>query len=58
LTFDEVTQEIVSEQVSLIFGENFVILIQEKAGDIFDPTYRGKSWMCYNKPVFGYSQEG
>ena len=37
LMFDELKQELVFEQVSLIFGKNFVISIQEKEGDIFGP---------------------
>lgn len=36
LTFDEVKKEIISEQVSLVFGNNFVISFQEKVGDVFD----------------------
>ncbi|MFH1798475.1 MAG: magnesium/cobalt transporter CorA [Candidatus Omnitrophota bacterium] len=37
LMFDEAKKEIISEQVSLIFGSNFVISIQEKEGDVFNP---------------------
>ncbi|MFH1458784.1 MAG: magnesium/cobalt transporter CorA [Candidatus Omnitrophota bacterium] len=37
LMFDEVKKEIISEQVSLIFGDNFVISFQEREGDVFDP---------------------
>jgi len=35
---DEKTQEIHSEQVSLILGNNFVISFQEAIGDVFDPV--------------------
>ena len=35
--FDEEKKDITSEQVSLIFGNNFVISIQEKEGDVFNP---------------------
>lgn len=37
LYYDEKTNEITSEQISIIFGHNFVISFQEKEGDIFDP---------------------
>ena len=36
LFIDEKTNEIHSEQVSLIFGDNFVISFQESIGDVFD----------------------
>ncbi len=35
--YDEERKEMISEQVSLILGPNFVISFQEKKGDIFDP---------------------
>jgi len=35
--FSEKTNEIIDEQISLILGTNFVISIQEKEGDVFDP---------------------
>jgi len=35
--FDEQKKEITSEQVSLVCGSNFVISIQEKEGDVFNP---------------------
>ncbi|MCF7908596.1 MAG: magnesium/cobalt transporter CorA [Candidatus Omnitrophica bacterium] len=35
--FKEKSKEVVSEQVSLIFGNNFVISLQEKEGDVFNP---------------------
>lgn len=35
-TWDEKSREIYSEQVSLIFGENFVITFQERGGDVFE----------------------
>jgi len=38
LTFDEKEFKIVSEQISLILGKNFVISFQEKTGDILDPV--------------------
>lgn len=37
LNYNEKSQEVEAEQVSLILGENFVITIQEKSGDVFDP---------------------
>jgi magnesium transporter len=38
LDFDPVTLEIVSEQVSIVFGSNFVISLQEgREGDLFEP---------------------
>ena len=36
LYYDDKTNEIQSEQVSLILGSNFVISLQEKVGDVFD----------------------
>lgn len=36
LTYDEKTEQIESEQVSIILGRNFVITFQEKEGDVFD----------------------
>ncbi|MFH1061937.1 MAG: magnesium/cobalt transporter CorA [Candidatus Omnitrophota bacterium] len=36
IMFDEKAKEVVSEQVSIIFGENFVISFQETQGDVFD----------------------
>ena len=37
LDYDNKKGEIEAEQVSLVFGSNFVISFQERAGDIFDP---------------------
>ncbi|MDH5661815.1 MAG: magnesium/cobalt transporter CorA [Elusimicrobiota bacterium] len=37
LYYDEKEKEIISEQVSLIIGSNFVISFQEKEGDVFNP---------------------
>jgi magnesium transporter len=37
LMFDEINKEIVSEQVSIILGDNFVLSFQEKEGDVFNP---------------------
>ncbi|MFC1804808.1 magnesium/cobalt transporter CorA [Candidatus Omnitrophota bacterium] len=37
LYFDEKDKEIKAEQVSLLFGNNFVISFQEKEGDVFNP---------------------
>ncbi|MBN1804420.1 MAG: magnesium/cobalt transporter CorA [Sedimentisphaerales bacterium] len=37
LSFDEETQAIESEQISLVLGDNFVISFQERIGDVFDP---------------------
>ncbi len=38
LSFDETKNIIRIEQVSLILGGNFVILFQEREGDVFDPV--------------------
>ncbi|MDP8267016.1 MAG: magnesium/cobalt transporter CorA [Candidatus Aceula meridiana] len=35
--FNEKVNEIIDEQISLVLGSNFVISIQEKEGDVFDP---------------------
>ena len=37
LYYDDKTNEINSEQVSIIFGKNYVISFQEKEGDVFNP---------------------
>lgn len=37
IMFDENRNDISSEQVSILFGENFVISLQEKEGDVFEP---------------------
>jgi len=37
LYYDKEKNELEAEQVSLIFGENFVISFQERVGDIFEP---------------------
>jgi magnesium transporter len=36
LTYDEINNEILSEQVSLVIGQNFLFSFQEKEGDVFD----------------------
>ncbi|MFC1607233.1 magnesium/cobalt transporter CorA [Candidatus Latescibacterota bacterium] len=38
LSFDTQENVIHSEQVSLVFGNNYVISFQEKEGDVFDPV--------------------
>lgn len=38
LMFCDVKKEIIAEQVSLIFGSNFVISFQETEGDVFNPV--------------------
>jgi magnesium transporter len=38
LRVDPATDQIESEQVSLILGRNFVMSFQERAGDVFDPV--------------------
>jgi len=38
LTYDEDTNEVLAEQVSLILGPNFVISFQENEGDVFNPV--------------------
>jgi magnesium transporter len=37
LYYDQAKNELDSEQISLIFGQNFVISFQERVGDFFDP---------------------
>ena len=37
LQYDDTKQEILTEQVSVLLGQNFVISFQEKPGDVFDP---------------------
>jgi len=34
--FSKETQEVVVEQVSLLIGDNYIISLQEKEGDVFD----------------------
>lgn len=36
LSYDEIEDEITSEQVSLILGKNYLVSLQESEGDIFD----------------------
>lgn len=38
LTFDDGKNEVTGEQVSIVFGKNFVISLQEKEGDVFGPV--------------------
>ena len=38
LTYNQENHVVKSEQVSIILGKNFVITIQERKGDIFDPV--------------------
>jgi magnesium transporter len=38
LQFDKDDTEIVSEQVSIIFGKNYVLTFQEREGDVFQPV--------------------
>jgi len=38
LHFNETENQVASEQVSLIFGKNFLISFQETIGDVFDPV--------------------
>lgn len=35
--FDQSREEITAEQISIVFGENFVLSFQESSGDVFDP---------------------
>jgi magnesium transporter len=37
LSFDEESQSVTAEQVSLILGPNYVISFQERIGDVFEP---------------------
>jgi magnesium transporter len=37
LQYDDENQEIITEQISVLLGPNFVISFQEKPGDVFDP---------------------
>lgn len=36
--YDETDSEIITEQVSIVFGNNYVISFQERPGDVFDPV--------------------
>ncbi|HSG28727.1 MAG TPA: CorA family divalent cation transporter, partial [Candidatus Krumholzibacterium sp.] len=59
LSYDEEKNEVLSEQVSLILGHNYVISFQERPGDVFEPVrdrLRGKKgkiarmgadYLCY-----------
>jgi magnesium transporter len=38
LSYDEANNELLSEQVSLILGSNFIISFQEREGDVFNPV--------------------
>jgi magnesium transporter len=38
LSYDDANNELLSEQVSLILGSNFVISFQEREGDVFNPV--------------------
>ncbi|MFO8078617.1 MAG: magnesium/cobalt transporter CorA [Thermoplasmatota archaeon] len=38
LSIDEKTKQLSSEQISIILGQNIVISLQEKPGDVFDPV--------------------
>lgn len=38
MRIDEKTDNVISEQLSLLLGSNFVITFQEKTGDVFDPV--------------------
>ena len=37
LSYDDKNGDILSEQVSIVVGKNFVISLQEREGDVFDP---------------------
>ncbi len=41
LSYDDRTQEIKDEQLSLILGSNFILTLQEQSGDVFNPV-RGR----------------
>jgi magnesium transporter len=38
LSYDDESNELHSEQISLLFGKNYVISFQEQEGDVFDPV--------------------
>jgi magnesium transporter len=38
LSFDEETESIIAEQVSLIVGERYLFTFQERVGDVFEPV--------------------
>ncbi len=38
LNYDETKDEIISEQLSLVIGENFLLTFQERVGDYFEPV--------------------
>ncbi len=37
-SYDPEKRQVISEQVSVLFGKNYVVTFQEKEGDIFDPV--------------------
>lgn len=37
ITLDEGREEIIIDQVSIIFGSNYILSFQERVGDVFDP---------------------
>ncbi|MDQ3192272.1 MAG: magnesium/cobalt transporter CorA [Bacteroidota bacterium] len=37
LNYDPVKDEVISEQISIIFNQEFIVSFQEKEGDVFDP---------------------
>ena len=40
LTWDEEVHQVMTEQVSLVSGRNYVLSFQERPGDVFDPVRR------------------
>src|SRR4030042_390351 len=60
LSYDDKNQTVEEEQVSLVLGENFVISLQERIGDVFEPirdrirTSKGRirktgaDYLCYS----------
>ncbi|MDD5327397.1 MAG: magnesium/cobalt transporter CorA [Phycisphaerae bacterium] len=60
LSYDDKNQTVEEEQVSLVLGENFVISLQERIGDVFDPVRdrirnskgrirkMGADYLCYS----------
>jgi magnesium transporter len=49
LRYDEEDNEVKSEQISLVLGDNFVISFQESKGDVFEPVRerirKGRGWI-------------
>ena len=53
ISYDEKQEKVLEEQLSIVFGENYVVSFQEKPGDVFNPVreriIQGKSRMRRKK---------